>query len=171
MHAKVAESNRGQKWLEATRTRHRREVVFSPELAPRLHELVAAAKADAEGGGKGLLFPATQLGWISRHNFAKRVWRPAVTSVPGWRSEWSFHTLRHCAAIAMIEDLGWPITGQPVARPSRRLGDRTPLPERSGRLRRYRRRVAGLASRLRTADRNHAALWREPDFHRWRRTG
>ena len=30
--------------------------------------------------------------------------------VPGWRPEWSFHTLRHCAAIAMIEDLGWPIT-------------------------------------------------------------
>jgi integrase len=101
----LAESNRGQKWISSTKNRRRRTVVFPKDLYAEIRDRCEAAAVDREKGGLGLLFPAARGGYISRNNFGKRVWRPAVASVPALNGKFRFHDLRHWAAVSMLFDL------------------------------------------------------------------
>lgn len=118
---KLAETNRGRRWLEATKNRRSRTTVFARADRDALAELVETARAREAAGGLGLVFTAPRGGFLSRNNFGKRVWEPATQKVEGWKRSWSFHTLRHCAAVAMLDDLG--LTAVQV---SRLLGHRDP---------------------------------------------
>ena len=116
---KVSESNRGVQTLELPKGRKRREAVYpawlAPLVAPRVVEAraeeVAELAAAAEAGtvltphATGLMFPAPRGGWLRRPNFHRRVWRVAWRQA-GWRDGWTVHTLRHCAAVSLIYDLG-----------------------------------------------------------------
>jgi integrase len=104
----LVESNRGGQKLVATKNRRRRTVAFPPELRDALAERVAAAKADADGGGLGLLFPNSRGGSLSRTNFGKRVWRPLRAHLLA-TANLRFHELRHCAAVHMLYDLDLPV--------------------------------------------------------------
>lgn len=100
----VSEDNRGLQKLASTKNRKTRIVSFSATDLPDMTERYNAAKLDEANGGKGLIFPAAKKGWLRRSNFSSRTWRPLVSRVPELNDEFCFHQLRHCAAVAMLED-------------------------------------------------------------------
>ncbi|QXC61629.1 tyrosine-type recombinase/integrase [Aquihabitans sp. G128] len=119
---RVSETNRGHKSIGLPKGGKKRtaaypaflqEAVVARVNAAREEEARAVAAAKAAGRELtpedmlqvGLLFPAPGGGWISRSNFHGRVWMKARKAA-GWRAGWTFHTLRHCAAVYMLFDLG-----------------------------------------------------------------
>lgn len=115
---KVSETNRGVQRAELPKGKKRRKTAYPAWLADRVEARVEAAKAeqaeklaDAEFAGDdvemlqvGLMFPSPSGTWLRRSNFHKRVWKPARIRA-GWKKGWTFHTLRHVAAVHMIFDL------------------------------------------------------------------
>lgn len=106
----LVENNKGKKTLTSTKNRRRRTVVFDRACLASMTDRVAAAKTDRVAGGLGLIFPSPGGGHISRNNFGKRYWRPAVAEVGLLPDGFHFHQLRHCAAVAMLDDLGMSIS-------------------------------------------------------------
>lgn len=119
---RVSETNRGIKSIGLPKGQKKRMAAYPAFLQTAVAERVAAARAEEErevakaaADGRqlspdemlqvGLMFPAPRGGWISRSNFHGRVWMPARHAA-GWRAGWTFHTLRHCAAVYMLFDLG-----------------------------------------------------------------
>ena len=102
----AVESNTGKIRLSTTKNRERRTVVFARESLPEMTALVEAARQNRDSGGRGLLFPAARGGYLSRNNFGERQWRRAVRATPGLPEGFHFHSLRHCAAVSMLDDRG-----------------------------------------------------------------
>lgn len=109
---KVSETNRGVQKLELPKGRKRRLTTYPEWLAEAVEARVEAARVEeaaavATGqatvldGQTGLMFPAPKGGWIRRSNFHSRSWTAARDQVE-WRKGWTFHTLRHCAAVDML---------------------------------------------------------------------
>jgi integrase len=115
---KVSETNRGVQRAELPKGRKRRKTAYPAWLADRVEARVEAARleqiekiADAEFAGDeaellqtGLMFPSPSGTWLRRSNFHSRVWQTARGQA-GWKQGWTFHTLRHIAAVHMIFDL------------------------------------------------------------------
>lgn len=87
--------------------RHR--LTFYPEfLAPSIEKVCDEARARAADGGSSLLFPSRKDTILRRSNFNRRYWQAARNEV-GWQPGWTFHTLRHCAAIWMLYDMHFDV--------------------------------------------------------------
>lgn len=115
---KVSETNRGVQRAELPKNRERRKTAYPAWLAERVEARVEAARREygekveaAEFAGErvellqcGLMFPSPSGTWQRRSNFHNRVWQKAREQA-GWRAGWTFHTLRHVAAVHLIFDL------------------------------------------------------------------
>ena len=111
---KVAETNRGVQFVELPKNRKRRDACYPAWLAADMVEAVEQARTeewfaleadpDLDLVQSGLLFPAPKGGWLRRSNFHPRTWRKAWAAAE-WRDGWTFHTLRHCAAVNLIFEL------------------------------------------------------------------
>jgi integrase len=94
----IIEDNSGRSRESSTKNRRTRTVPFELRLAPALKERLAELD-DPDA----LLFTAPKGGWVSRNNFGRRVFRPAIQTAGLGSQLVHFHTLRHCAAAGMLE--------------------------------------------------------------------
>lgn len=115
---KVSETNRGVQRRELPKGRKQRKCAYPAWLAPRIEARVEAARQEQvdkiealEFAGEkvellqcGLMFPSPTGTWLRRSNFHSRYWQKAREQA-GWKAGWTFHTLRHVAAVHMIFDL------------------------------------------------------------------
>ena len=57
---------------------------------------------------EALVFAAPKGGYLRRSNFGRRQWSPARDGA-AWTDGWTFHTLRHCAAVWMLYDQNYDV--------------------------------------------------------------
>lgn len=104
VHRAIAEDTDGTLTEGLPKGRKRRMTFYPDVLAADIARLCDDARHDDDARGR-LLFPSRTGCTLRRSNWNRRYWRPAHTAA-GWEPEWTFHTLRHAAAVWMIYDLG-----------------------------------------------------------------
>lgn len=88
------------------KSRRKRKTLYPPAIAEEMERVHLAACTRGAQGGADLLFPSRMGRPLRRSNF-HRYFKPARTAA-GWDG-WTFHTLRHAAAVWMLEDQHWAL--------------------------------------------------------------
>src|SRR3546814_7412592 len=92
---------KGSMGFQAPKNGRYRATFYPESLAADVGRLCNEAATREPDGGSTLLFPTREGTVLRRSNFHRRYWQTAREAA-GWESGWSFHTLRHCAAVWMI---------------------------------------------------------------------
>jgi integrase len=90
--------------IQPPKNRRHRLTFYPDHLAASVERVCDEARIRAADGGSSRLFPSRQDRIMRRSNFHRRYWQ-AARNQAGWHQGWTFHTLRHCAAVWMLFDL------------------------------------------------------------------